>query len=336
MLKRARGGFTLVELLVVITIIAMLAGLLIPAVQNARRSAQRAQCMNNCKEIGQGIQQYALAKQQFPARKSCHPSIPTLAAGWVPPLLGYLGRNDLYQIYTTANTNPLPVSVDVASATAATQPSYLVQVPLLMCPSDTTTDGPNSLSYAVNSGLRDRTGAYPSPGDGMPRDWIENGVFFDHYSSDPRGAANPYPKVTIDVGYISKHDGTATTICFAENVDAGTWQNPDGTDSEGWQTLEWTFTLPPTLGLNQKPGTGPDEDTTGKRPSSLHVGGGFHVNYCDGHTKFMSEDTDYKIYALLMTPFGAQAKNVGSTALLKATAATAWVALPVDPSQVKE
>ena len=341
MLKRARGGFTLVELLVVITIIAMLAGLLIPAVQNARRSGQRAQCLNNCKEIGQAIQQYALAKQQMPARKSCHPAVPKLAAGWVPPLLGYLGRNDLYQVYSTTTSNPLPLPVDVANATATTNPSYLVPIPLLLCPSDTSLDAATSLSYAVNSGIKDMD-EIGTPSAGLPRDWIENGVFFDHFSSDNRSRPNltdPVAlKVTIDIAYISKHDGTATTIMFAENVDAGTWQNENGTDGEGIQTLTWSHDTPPPLGLNQPPTppAGPSETTTGTRPASLHVGDGFHVTYCDGHTRFMSADTEYRIYALLMTPYGSQAKAPGSTNLLKASSGKEWVALPVDASKLEK
>jgi prepilin-type N-terminal cleavage/methylation domain-containing protein/prepilin-type processing-associated H-X9-DG protein len=96
---RRGNGFTLVELLVVIAIIGILVALLLPAIQAAREAARRAQCTNNLKQIGIGLQNYHSARGKLPGGSYYDPGgvfAAPLRLNWAGALFPYIEEQSLY------------------------------------------------------------------------------------------------------------------------------------------------------------------------------------------------------------------------------------------------
>jgi len=308
--KTKQFGFTIVELLVVITIIGLLMALLLPAVGRVRDNARRVQCVNNLKQLGTASINFASQKQYYPGYVSelARRDSSTMLVSWFTQILPMADGNATYVAMQDGTFDPT---------------TYLG---LAVCPTDIP-DTPNKpfLGYVINSGYWDNAVEAELQNGGGWRDNKANGLSHNlagllaRYDANLMGNDSGTKKlvaslkrkasqVRVAPDYVSANDGAATTILLSENRDAGVWAGVDYNPvDQGQVGIVWMN--PPTAQkkINFEAGltNGIGNSAQDARPSSSHSGG-VVVTFADGHTDFLNEEIDPMVYGRLLSPHGKE------------------------------
>jgi prepilin-type N-terminal cleavage/methylation domain-containing protein/prepilin-type processing-associated H-X9-DG protein len=217
MRERLRAGFTLIELLVVIAIIAVLIGLLLPAVQKVREAANRLKCQNNLKQIALASHNYESAYSVLPPGQG-RPPLPQYDFGSRPSILAiilpYVEQSNKYnQFNFDHDVNNDPIN----------DPAVSQDVPIFVCPSDPSTN----VETFNGSQARGRSNYYGNIGitaNLYDTNSALAGIF--NVKLDPNG------NVTSKVRITDVTDGTSNTAMFAEitrckvTLDYSSYSNP--------------------------------------------------------------------------------------------------------------
>jgi len=307
----ARQGFTLVELLVVITIIAMLMALLLPAVQNARESARRTGCSNNLYQLALALIRAGDSMGYVPGWRNRSPRTGDAAGvnpvSWPLPLLPFMERSDVYNNWRTVVSPSAP------------------NISFFICPSSPPPNQTNPwLSYAGNCG---------SGSNDVP-----TGRRFDGVMLDTTIASSGL----VSFDEISGADGTGTTLLLTEKCGRGSVAVPL---EQGWwdrrnvspaltftnAVLPWAPFWPtpvPGVGIVGAPAAvgykvinnilNPAAPGFLSQPSSNHPGGAIAA-YCDGRTSFMKDSVQRQHFAQVLSWDSTQASSISSTSWAAST-----------------
>ncbi|MEX2121946.1 MAG: DUF1559 domain-containing protein [Pirellulales bacterium] len=300
--RSKRAAFTVIELLVVISIIGMLMALILPAVQMAREAGRRTHCLNNLRQQGLAMLSHHSAYQRFPSGGwgwawVGDPDRGTgvqQPGGWLYSILPYLERKDLAGMGRFADPlakkaaltklTQTPVSVFVCPTRRGLELSLYN---LAYLPHNVDAVGMVAKSdYAVNAGDFDGGGGAgpPTLADGDSPSWPWNDF----------SQANGICYLRSSVGLAHIRDGSGLTYLAGEKSvsDSGTDPGDDQSMYIGydWDTYRWA------MGVH-----GPLPDSGAINPASFgssHPGGCQFV-FCDGSARLISFDIEPRIHRLL-------------------------------------
>ena len=238
-MKRQPSGFTLVELLVVITIIGILMGLLIPAVNAARETARRSQCATNMKNLALAGIQHDVTKKALPGYIQSFrqfaggddPSDPANAppaheklGTWGVALLPWLDGQPTYEHWTQARYPVTTVSTDLGKLDGASgtglHPLAAPNLAIFQCPSNPVARGnfgKNSMVY--NNGMHWKT----QDGSFLLKNYGGKSPLMHSMDKNSGVGTQQYNSTADAVTLDDMKDGQGNTMLFSENVQALPW-----------------------------------------------------------------------------------------------------------------
>ena len=269
---RTRPAFTLIELLVVIAIVAVLVGLLLPAVQKVRETAARLSCSNNLHQHAVGLHAHHAAEGRLPPAYSAAGANP--GWGWGAFLLPYLEQEPLHRqlgvpsrLFGQTAPGVQPILVD-GSWDVLTQ----TRLKVFRCPSDT---GPDTNPQRQNHGMSNYRAV---AGPGTP------GAFTPGY--DFGGVLFQNSRVTLE----GITDGTSNTLCVGE----ARYQNDGGKWACVWAGMSGQVDGSVRVSDVMWPMDADASKVNGPAPQafgSRHPGGATFA-FCDGSVRFFRDSAD--------------------------------------------
>jgi prepilin-type N-terminal cleavage/methylation domain-containing protein/prepilin-type processing-associated H-X9-DG protein len=308
--KARRRGFTLIELLVVIAIIAILIGLLLPAVQKVREAANRLKCANNLKQLGLAMHNYHDANRGFPpAFVNKGPYGMTgfgFTHGWAPFILPFIEQQQLAALYRW----------DFPLYAVENQPVVSRHLKIFQCPATPEQDRYITFGPFQHFGTKGACGDYAGTlgvDAGLAQLGRADSV------GDYRGALThtPTPALTASLNptptcFADLTDGTSNTVLLAE--DAGRprrWlarqSGPDQVlDGGAWNHFKGGIILQgKTAAGTAELGTCSMNCTNHGEVYSFHTGGAQTV-FADGSVHFLRETMSIRVLARLITRAGGE------------------------------